>query len=151
MSAELDALDRQILNTLQGGFPVSPRPFAAIAAKLGLAEAELIARIEALLAAGTLSRFGPLYNAEALGGAVTLAAMAVPEAQFDDVAELVNAFDEVAHNYRRDHAFNMWFVVASDESARIAEVLAEIEEKSGLPVLDLPKEEEFFLELKLTA
>ena len=151
MSTELDALDRRILNALQGGFPVSPRPFAIVAAKLGLGEAELIARIDALLAAGTLSRFGPLYNAEALGGAVTLAAMAVPEARFDEVVELVNGFDEVAHNYRRDHAFNMWFVVACDAPDRIAEVLSEIEDKTGLPVLDLPKEEEFFLELKLTA
>lgn len=151
MPRELDALDRKILNGLQGGFPVSPRPYAAAAAALGLEEAELLTRLERLLADGIISRFGPLFDAERLGGAVTLAAMAVPKSRFEEIAELVNSYPEVAHNYRRDHALNMWFVVASDRPQRIGEVLGEIERRSGLRVLDLPKEEEFFLELKLTA
>jgi DNA-binding Lrp family transcriptional regulator len=86
-----------------------------------------------------------------MGGAFTLAAMAVPDDRFDDVAETVNAFPEVAHNYAREHAFNMWFVVAAERPERIAEVLAEIAGATGLEVLDLPKEEEFFLELRLSA
>ena len=151
MPRELDALDRKILNGLQGGFPVSSGPYAAAAAALGLEEAELLTRLERLLADGIISRFGPLFDAERLGGAVTLAAMAVPQKRFEEVAELVNSYPEVAHNYRRDHALNMWFVVASDRPQRIGEVLEEIERRSGLRVLDLPKEEEFFLELKLTA
>ena len=77
--------------------------------------------------------------------------MAVPEARFEAVAEIVNAFPEVAHNYARDHALNMWFVVATERPERVAEVLAEISRASGLEVLDLPKEEEFFLELRLQA
>lgn len=152
MTAEaLDDIDRRILNGLQGGFPLSARPYEEAARRLGLEESELIARLERLLAEGVLSRFGPLYNAERLGGAVTLAAMAVPEARFEEVAELVNAFPEVAHNYRRSHAFNMWFVVACETPERVAEVIAEIETATDLEVLDLPKEEEFFLHLKLTA
>lgn len=151
MSAVLDAIDRKIINALQGGFPISERPFAVAGERIGLAESELIERVSALLENGALSRFGPLYNAERLGGAVTLAAMAVPEARFDEVTALVNGFPEVAHNYRREHAFNMWFVVASDRAERIAEVLAEIARATGLEVLNLPKEEEFFLELKLSA
>jgi len=147
----MDALDRQIVNTLQGGLPIAPRPYAMVAAHLGIAETDLIARLDRLMTAGLLSRFGPLYDAERLGGAVTLAAMAVPEARFEAVAEIVNAFPEVAHNYARDHRLNMWFVVASDDPARIAEVLDAIARATGLQVINLPKLEEYFLELKLQA
>lgn len=147
----MDERDRRIINALHGGFPVCPRPYAKVAATLGLEEDELIARLEALVASGVLSRFGPLVDAERLGGAVTLAAMAVPEAEFETVAEIVNAFPEVAHNYARTHRLNMWFVVASEMPKRIAEVIAEIERVTGLKVHDLPKEEEYFLELRLSA
>jgi DNA-binding Lrp family transcriptional regulator len=147
----MDALDRQIVNTLQGGLPIAPRPYAMVAAHLGIAETDLIARLDRLMTEGLLSRFGPLYDAERLGGAVTLAAMAVPEARFEAIAEIVNAFPEVAHNYARDHRLNMWFVVASDDPARIAEVLDGIARATGLQVINLPKLEEYFLELKLQA
>ena len=147
----MDALDRRIINGLQGGLPVAERPYAAAAARLGLEEAELIGRLERLLEDGVLSRFGPLYDAERMGGSLTLAAMAVPAARFDEVAEMVNSFPEVAHNYERSHRLNMWFVVATEDPARIQDVLEEIETATGLPVLNMPKLEEFFLELRLTA
>ena len=98
-----------------------------------------------------LSRFGPMYDAERLGGGLTLAAMAVPEDRFDEVAAIVGSFPEVAHNYERTHELNMWFVVATERPERIGEVLGEIEAATGLAVLDLPKLEEYFLELKLSA
>lgn len=147
----MDALDRRIVNALQGGFPIAERPYAEAALRLGIAEEALIERLRALLADKTLSRFGPLYDAEKLGGGLTLAAMAVPSECFEDVAEIVDGFPEVAHNYRRDHRLNMWFVVATEAPERVAEVLGEIEQATGLAVLDLPKREEFFLELRLTA
>lgn len=147
----MDATDRRIINALQGGFPLSERPFADAAAPLGLTEAELLERLAGLRERREISRFGPMYNAERLGGAVTLAAMAVPEARFEAVAGQVNAHPEVAHNYQRDHALNMWFVVAVDDPARLPQVLADIERETGLPVYDMPKEEEYFLELKLEA
>jgi len=102
-----------------------------------------------MLASGLLSRFGPLYNAERLGGGLTLAAMAVPEERFDAVAAQVNAFPEVAHNYRREHRFNMWFVLATAEPGRIDEVIREIRRRTGLAVLNLPREEEYYLGLQL--
>jgi DNA-binding Lrp family transcriptional regulator len=147
----MDTLDRRIVNALQGGFPVSERPFAQAATGLGVTEGELIERLRSLVERGTLSRFGPLYDAERMGGAVTLAAMAVPEDRFDDVAAIVNAFPEVAHNYARDHALNMWFVVAAERPERIAEVIGEIAAATGLAVHNMPKLEEYFLELKLVA
>ena len=147
----MDATDRRIVNALQGGFAIAERPFAVAAAGLDLDEDELIDRVRRLVDDGVLSRFGPMYNAERLGGAVTLAAMAVPEARFEAVAEAVNARPEVAHNYEREHDLNMWFVVACEEPARIGEVLAEIAAETGLEVLDMPKTREFFLELRLEA
>ncbi len=144
----MDAVDRRIVNGLQGGFPISARPFAEAAAKLELTEEVLIARLGRLLAEGHLSRFGPLYNAERLGGAVTLAAMAVPEAEFDRVAEVVNAHPEVAHNYARDHALNMWFVISTDRPQFIDEVIEAIEEETGLTVYEMPKLEEFTIGLR---
>ena len=147
----MDALDRQIINGLQGGFPVSERPYAEAAARLGISEATLIERLGGLLEQKVLSRFGPLYDAERLGGGLTLAAMAVPEERFEAIAETVNAFPEVAHNYERDHRLNMWFVVATEKPEQVDTVLADIEAATGLPVLKLPKLEEYFLELRLTA
>ncbi len=144
----MDAVDRRIVNGLQGGFPIAERPFAEAAAKLDLTEDVLIARLGRLLAEGRLSRFGPLYNAERLGGAVTLAAMAVPEAEFDRVAEVVNAHPEVAHNYARDHALNMWFVISADRPQYIDEAIEAIEEESGLTVYEMPKLEEFTIGLR---
>ena len=147
----MDALDRRIVNGLQGGFPVSERPYKEAAAGLGIGEAELIQSLSRLIDGGILSRFGPLYDAERMGGAVTLAAMSVPDERFEDVAGIVNGFPEVAHNYARDHRINMWFVVATEDAPRIAAVLAGIESATGIAVLNMPKLEEYFLELRLDA
>lgn len=147
----LDATDRRIVNALQDGLPVCERPYAEAAAGLGIAEDELIRRLERLLADGALTRFGPMYHAERLGGALTLAAMQVPEADFGRVADIVNGFPEVAHNYRREHAFNMWFVLATEHPGRIAEVIGDIERATGLKVYNLPKLEEFYVGLRFEA
>ena len=147
----MDDIDRRIVDTLQDDFPVCERPFAAAAERLGIGEDELIARVDRLLADGTLTRFGPLFDAEKLGGAFMLAAMQVPEDEFDRVAATVNAFPEVAHNYRREHALNMWFVLATEDPDAISDAIARIERATGLPVLAFPKEREYFVELKLKA
>lgn len=147
----MDALDRELINALHGGVPIEERPYAAIAERLAMTEEEVIERLRALLESRTLTRFGPLYDVARLGGAFTLAAMAVPEDRFDEVAEIVNAFPEVAHNYQREHVLNMWFVVGVERPERIAEILSQIKEQTGLEVLNMPKEEEYFLELRLTA
>ncbi|MBY0432429.1 MAG: Lrp/AsnC family transcriptional regulator [Rhodospirillales bacterium] len=147
----MDDIDRRIINGLQGGFPVCEHPYAEAAAQLGLDEATLIERLRCLLEQGVLSRFGPLYHAEKLGGGLCLAALAVPEDRFEDVTEAVNAFPEVAHNYRREHELNMWFVLATETSARIASTIAEIEAATGLTVHPMPKRQEFYIGLRFEA
>jgi DNA-binding Lrp family transcriptional regulator len=147
----MDAADRAIVNQLQGDFPVCERPYAEAATKLGLTEDELLQRLDTLLENGTLTRFGPMYHAERLGGALTLAAMKIPDADFERVAEIVNRFPEVAHNYAREHAFNMWFVLATEAPERIEEVIGEIERATGYRVYNMPKLEEFFVGLRFEA
>ena len=146
----MDAVDRAAVNQLQGGFPVCERPYAEAATKLGLTEDDLLQRLDVLLENGTLTRFGPMYHAERLGGALSLAAMKIPPQDFERVTAIVNSFPEVAHNYAREHEFNMWFVLATEAPERIGEVISEIERMSGYRVYNMPKREEFYVGLRFT-
>jgi DNA-binding Lrp family transcriptional regulator len=151
MAEPLDAVDRRIINALQGGFPLADEPFRVVAQELGLDQASLIARIERMIEKKTLTRFGPMFQVERMGGAFVLAALAVPEADFERVAEQVNALPEVAHNYRRAHRLNMWFVLATETPAEIEAAIDRIERETGLSVFAFPKEREYFVEMRLVA
>ncbi|WP_439027272.1 siroheme decarboxylase subunit beta [Haloarchaeobius sp. DT45] len=150
----MDSTDRAIVNAFQGGFPVVARPFDPAAAALrdrgiDLTEGELVERVRRLDEEGVLTRFGPLINAQEIGGTATLVAMHAPESRFDEVAEQVNAHREVAHNYEREHPhLNMWFVVSVADADRVEAVLAEIEEETGQQTYNLPKQQEFRVEAK---
>ena len=122
----LDATDRLLINRLQDGLPLEHAPFAAAAREAGLSEAEVVDRITQLREIGAITRFGPFIDAEAMGGAFCLCAMAVPEDRFDEVMTLVNALPEVAHNYERLHRLNMWFVLACEKPDQIAETAVRI-------------------------
>lgn len=148
---QLDEIDRQVINSLQGGFPICEWPFLEAARGLGLLERELIERIEKLFKAGVLTRFGPLFNADRLGGANILAAMSLPENDFDRVAAFVSAQPEIAHNYRRAHALNLWFVGAAETPEKVEATFQYIESVTTYPIYRFPKEREFFVELKLKA
>lgn len=147
----LDATDRALINALQGDFPLCDSPFRQVGAALGLEEAEVLARLQALLDRKVLTRFGPMFQIERIGGAFVLAALQVPEADYERVAAAVNALPEVAHNYRREHALNMWFVLATETPAGIAAAIENIEAATGLKVFAFPKEREYFVEMKLHA
>jgi DNA-binding Lrp family transcriptional regulator len=145
----MDATDRALVALIQDGIAVEDRPFARAAAAVGLDEDAVIARLRALLDAGVLSRFGPMFDAERMGGTFVLAALSAPEAAFDRVAALVDAHPEVAHNYARDHALNMWFVVAAESTGAAEGVLDAIEAETGLAVVRLPKLAEYYVGLRL--
>ena len=147
----MDELDRAIVNVLQGGFPISGEPYREVAGKLGIAEAELITRLQRMLEDKTLTRFGPMFQVERMGGAFVLAALAAPEADYERVTEAVNALPEVAHNYRREHALNMWFVLATETPEGIPAAIDRIERATGLQVYAFPKLKEYFVEMKLHA
>lgn len=147
----LDATDRALINRLQEGIAICERPYRALGDEMGLSEDEVLTRIERLRGIGALTRFGPFIDAAALGGAFCLCAMAVPEGRFDAVMTLVNAHDEVAHNYERVHRLNMWFVLACETQAEIAQVADRIEQETGLTVLRFPKLKEFFIGFRVAA
>jgi len=147
----MDDLARAIVDRGQGGFPVSSRPFRDAARVFATTERVLLDRIQRLLAERKLTRFGPLFDVERMGGRFTLAALAVPACDFERVALIVNAFPEVAHNYAREHALNMWFVLATRSTAATKKTIARIEAATGLRVLAFPKEREYFVGMNLGA
>ncbi len=147
----LDDTDRRLINHLHGGFPLCAQPYAEVGQQLGLSEQDVMARLDRLLHDGWLTRFGPLFQIEAAGGQFVLAALTAPEDRFDEVNAIVNAQTEVAHNYRREHALNMWFVVGAESPAQALAVCDRIEALTGLRVWAFPKEREFFVELRLPA
>ncbi|NQU57942.1 MAG: Lrp/AsnC family transcriptional regulator, partial [Rhodospirillales bacterium] len=97
MSVQLDDIDRAIINGYQGDFPLSEDPYSEVGAALGIDALDVLTRITRLLDDGILSRFGPMYHAEKMGGGLTLAALEVPEDDFERIADIVNGFAEVAH------------------------------------------------------
>ena len=147
----MDQIDRDVINGLHGGLSVCERPYLAAAQRLGLQEDDLIGRLARLLNEGVLTRVGPLYQIERMGGAFTLAALHAPADQFERVAQCVNALPQVAHNYEREHALNMWFVIATETPYEIEEVIRTIEQETGCDVFNFPKSHEYFVELKLKA
>jgi DNA-binding Lrp family transcriptional regulator len=147
----LDATDRLLINRLQDGLPLAHSPFAPLAREAGIPETEVVDRIAALRGIGAITRFGPFLDAEAMGGAFCLCAMAVPADRFDAVAALVNARPEVAHNYERRHRLNMWFVLACEKPGGIAQAAARIAQDTGLQVLRFPKLKEFFIGFRVEA
>jgi len=149
MTEEIDSVNRSIINTLQHGLPVSDNPFKEAAKSLKITEPELIQRIKKMLDKGLLTRFGPLFHAENMGGALTLCAMEIPEENFEATTKQVNAFEEVAHNYKRDHKMNMWFVLATESLKEKHQTLQAIEQQTGYKIYDMPKEKEFFVGLFL--
>ncbi|MFJ4290540.1 Lrp/AsnC family transcriptional regulator [Cupriavidus sp. NPDC089707] len=147
----IDAVDRRIINALQRGLPLVPRPYAEAAAALGIVEDELLARLRQLLDHGVLTRFGPLYQIERAGGRFVLCACHAPEPRLDAVAGAINAFPEVAHHYQRTHHLNLWFVLAVARGEDVAPVLARIAAAADVEILPFPKEREFFVNLFLPA
>ena len=142
----LDAVDRQLLNDYQRNLPLVSRPFQIIARQLRIGEQEVLRRLRRLFDAGLISRIGPVFAPRRLG-ASTLAAMAVPAERLEQVAALVSACPEVNHNYEREHRFNLWFVVTATDQDRLTAVLTDIESRSGLPVLVLPLERDYHIDL----
>ncbi len=139
-------LDKHLLNDFQYGFPLESRPFQKIAERLGTTEDIVIDRLNELQNQGAVSRVGAVFRANSIG-ASTLAAMSIPEARLEDIAAMVSGYSEVNHNYQREHHFNLWFVVTASDEQALNAVLDDIEHRSGLPVMYLPMQEDFHIDL----
>ncbi|KIC38563.1 protein nirG [Ruegeria sp. ANG-R] len=147
----LDATDRAILNRMQDDLPLTAHPFASVAQELGITEDELLSRLVRMKEQRIITRFGPFFDAAAMGGAFCLCAMAVPGDEFETVLTKVNAHPEVAHNYERTHRLNMWFVLATETPEGIEAAADAIERETGIEVLRFPKLQEFFIGFRVAA
>jgi DNA-binding Lrp family transcriptional regulator len=144
--ASVAPLQAALLDIAQADFPLGPRPYADLARRLGVREAEVLDAVRDLQQSGLISRVGAVYRT-GTAGASTLAALSVPPAELPSVAAIVSAFPEVNHNYEREDVVNLWFVVTAPDPAGRDAVLAAIEAATGLPVLRLPMVEEYHLNL----
>ena len=142
----MNDLDKQLLNDFQRDLPLTPRPFAEIGRKLGLRESEVLLALRRLQGEGVVSRVGAIIAPNRVGVS-TLAALAAPPDRLAELAELVNSYPEVNHNYEREHHYNLWFVLTAPDQARLDAMLADIEQRSGLSVLNLPLEREYHIDL----
>jgi DNA-binding Lrp family transcriptional regulator len=145
-AVQLTLTEQRLLDEFQHGFPLEPRPFARMAQQLGISEAAVLESLRRLQAGGTVSRVGPVLAPNRIGTS-TLAALAVPAEQLEEIAALVSEYPEVNHNYQREHDYNLWFVVTAPNRTRLDAVLADISRRSGLQVLDLPMLEDYFIDL----
>jgi DNA-binding Lrp family transcriptional regulator len=142
----LAPLHKHLLNDYQQDFPLSPTPYRDIAEQLGVTEDEVLAAFQSLSEQQMISRIGPVIAPNSIGSSA-LVAMAVPEQDLSRVAELVSEYSEVNHNYERENRFNLWFVAVADDEALLQKVIADIEDKTGYPVMLLPMLADYFINL----
>jgi DNA-binding Lrp family transcriptional regulator len=145
--AGIDEIDAALIDGYQSGFPIAERPFRLIGEDLGIEEENALQRVKSLREAGIFRRFGAVLNPPVIGSS-TLAAVRAPEDRFEEIAEIINAHRQVNHNYRRDHEWNMWFVVTAASLEMRDRIISEIESETGCTVLVLPMVTDFYIDLE---
>ena len=138
----LDEADKALLQTLQDDFPLTTRPWDALARRLDTTAEDVMKRVGRFMEEGVIRRIGPVLETDRVGlTARTLVLMKVPPGRMEEVAGIVSGFDEVTHNYERDHEYNLWFTLITPSQERLKGALASIIDATGVPqddVLDLP-------------
>ena len=145
---QLDQIDKDILNTIQLDFPLEPHPFEKLGEQLGITEDEVIEHLERLKSAGAIRRISPIINTKKTGGISTLVAAKVPEQKIDEVAEIINQYTEVSHNYLRPAEYNIWFTMAAPSEERIIQILDELKTETGCDLINLPTKRLFKIGVK---
>lgn len=142
----LDELGRRLIERYQHNLPLCAEPWQAMAAELGCSEAEVLACLQRLDQAGVLSRAGPVFE-HSRAGASTLVALAVPPERLEQVAERINRYPEVNHNYLREHDYNLWFVLTGPDQPALQRCLEDIRTTTGLTPLNLPMRRAYRIDL----
>jgi DNA-binding Lrp family transcriptional regulator len=145
-TTSFSTLEKRLLNDFQHDFPLSATPYADMAEQLGVSENEVLNSVRKLQDDGVISRVGPVFTPNRIGVS-TLAAMSIPAEELECVARIVSAFPEVNHNYEREHAYNLWFVVTASSVEHLDIVLHEIEQHAEHPLMSLPMLEDYFIDL----
>jgi DNA-binding Lrp family transcriptional regulator len=136
---ELDSIDSAILNRIQSDFPITSRPYLALADELDLTEKEVLDRVAELKKAGIIRRIGGNFVPGKLGFVSTLCAARVPADKIGHFAEIVNRYPGVTHNYQRDNKYNVWFTFISPSMDEIEANLKKIIAETGISdILNLP-------------
>jgi DNA-binding Lrp family transcriptional regulator len=146
MDSPYSPLEYTLLNDWQRGFPIVAHPFAEIGQRVGAGETAVLDTLARLQRRGAISRVGAVFAPRRIG-ASTLAALAAPAQQIEEIAALVSARPEINHNYQREHRYNLWFVATAADQAALDAVLAAIELDTGCRVIALPLENEFHIDL----
>ncbi|MEK7814220.1 MAG: AsnC family transcriptional regulator [Candidatus Desantisbacteria bacterium] len=145
----MDTIDRTILNALQEDFPVDSRPFRVLSQRIQISEEEIIQRVSSLVESKIIRRLGVSLNPKAVGLSTTLIGMDVPEERMEAVADIVNAYAEVTHNYQRDEDYNLWFTIAAKSPEEIQKIIEEIREKTGIKrIINLPSTKTFKIRVR---
>jgi DNA-binding Lrp family transcriptional regulator len=146
----VDKIDKELLNLLQEGLPLESRPFLVLSKKIGITEEEVIQRIEKLKAQRYLRRVGGIFNSNKLGYTSTLCAMSVPEKSLEETAKIVNSYDEITHNYIREHYYNMWFTIIAPSKERVNEIIKNIKDETLVKnIISLPATKVFKVKVAL--
>lgn len=146
----LDSVDKEILNRIQGEFPLSENPYGDIGAEVGITADEVLIRVKRLKADGIVRKVGPFFDAKKMGHKSTLCAVDVPEEKIEETADIISAYVEVTHNYLRLGHPNIWFTLIARDAAEIERILAEISEKAGVgPIRNLPAKKMFKIKVDL--
>ena len=140
----MDEMDKRLLNVIQADFPISPRPYRVLGERLGMTEDEALSRTRALVDSGIIRRIGPSFDSRKLGHKSTLVAARVPGERLREVADIVNSFPQVTHNYGREHEYNLWFTLICRDEPEIERVVSEIEARTGISDMHVLPAEQMF-------
>lgn len=137
-----DRTDLAILDCLQDDLPLVSQPWEDIAGRLGIPEADLLARMQKMAGAGIIRGISPVLESRPLGlHAATLVALRVPEDRLEEVAAIISSYPQVSHNFQREHEYSLWFTIAAKDEEGVRAVRDEILHRAGIPaseMLDLP-------------
>lgn len=142
----IDSLSRQIIDRYQKGLPLTSTPYADMAQELNTTEQEVLDCLSELQNKKVITRVGPVFNHHR-AGASTLAALAVPPERLSGIADYVNQFKGVNHNYEREHEYNLWFVITAPDEEELHSILDQVRRGTQLPMLFLPMEQAYHIDL----
>lgn len=155
----LTDFDKALLNIIQTDLPIASQPFDVIAQKLGATEETVLKRLQDLKAAGFIRKIGAFFNSEELGYIGTLVAVKVKSDYICQVAEKINTYDGVTHNYERyvmgennlKDQYNLWFTLIVDSETVRMKILDEIRALPGVEELvNLPAIEKYKVSVRFS-